>query len=31
MTKLAPDIIPFDASPAQLAHLAWQRYGKGNH
>jgi len=31
ITKLAPDIIPFDASQAQLAHLAWQRYGKGNH
>ncbi len=31
MTKLAPDIIPFDASQAQLAYLAWQRYGKGNH
>jgi ribonuclease VapC len=29
--KLAPEIIPFDASQAQLAHLAWQRYGKGNH
>lgn len=31
ITKLAPEIIPFDASQAQLAHLAWQRYGKGNH
>lgn len=31
IAKLAPEIIPFDASQARLAHLAWQRYGKGNH
>lgn len=25
------DIVPFDSEQAELARVAWRRYGKGNH